>query len=352
MSALDRLMRRVDRATQRRPLLAFPYAVAKKFGDDQGGNLAALLAYYAFLSIFPLLLMFSTILAYLLQDNAHMQQRILHSALVEFPVIGDQLKTEELHGHWYVLVVSGAISLWGARGIASAAQNAWNTVWNVPYARRPGFLPTLGRSFALLAVMGLAVVATGLLSGIAEANGALGILLRIGVFIASAAINVGVFLLAFRLATAKEVPLRCMVPGAVVSAVIWQGLLVAGTLLVGHQVRHQQSLYGIFGVVLGLLAWLHLQATLTLYAVEADVVRTRQLWPRSMVPPPLTEGDQRAYREYALTTRRRPEGEQDIDVIFPGSGALPAAPTSAIPDHVVPEVAVTHADRGGDESAR
>jgi uncharacterized BrkB/YihY/UPF0761 family membrane protein len=269
------------------------------------------------LSVFPLLLLFSTVLAYVMHGNPALQQRFLHSALVEFPVIGDQLKTQQLHGHWYVLVVSAAISLWGARGVATAAQNAWNAVWNVPYARRPGFLPALGRSFALLVVMGAAVVVTGLLSGLGESTGAVGILTRVGVFVASAIVNVGVFLLGFRLATANEVPLRCMAPGAVISAVLWQGLLVAGTLLVGHQVRHQQSLYGTFGVVLGLLGWLHLQATLTLYAVESDVVRTRRLWPRSLVQPPLTQGDQRAYRAYAETTRRRPEDEQDVDVRFP-----------------------------------
>jgi YihY family inner membrane protein len=319
MDLVERLLRPVDRAARGWAWLAFPYAVGKKFGDDQGGNLAALLAYYAFLSLFPLLLMFTTVLGYVLHGSPRLQERLLHSALVEFPVIGDQLKTQGLHGHWYVLVVSGAISLWGARGVATAAQNAWNTVWNVPYARRPGFLPTLGRSFALLLVMGGAVVVTGLLSSLGESGSPLGILVRVGVFIASAVINIGVFLLAFRLATAKEVALRWMVPGAVVSAVVWQGLLVAGTLLVGHQVRHQQSLYGTFGVVLGLLAWLHLQATLTLYAVEADVVRTRRLWPRSLMPPPLTGGDQRAYRAYAETTRRRPRDEQDVDVSFPES---------------------------------
>jgi len=317
MNVVGRLVRAIDRAAQRRVWLAFPYAVSKKFGDDQGGNLAALLAYYAFLSVFPLLLLFSTVLAYVMHGNPALQQRFLHSALVEFPVIGDQLKTQQLHGHWYVLVVSAAISLWGARGVATAAQNAWNAVWNVPYARRPGFLPALGRSFALLVVMGAAVVVTGLLSGLGESTGAVGILTRVGVFVASAIVNVGVFLLGFRLATANEVPLRCMAPGAVISAVLWQGLLVAGTLLVGHQVRHQQSLYGTFGVVLGLLGWLHLQATLTLYAVESDVVRTRRLWPRSLVQPPLTQGDQRAYRAYAETTRRRPEDEQDVDVRFP-----------------------------------
>jgi membrane protein len=325
MDVVDKLVRPVDRAMQRRAWIAFPYAVSRKFGDDQGGNLAALLAYHAFLAIFPLLLVFTTILAYLLRDNPHLQQRILHSALVEFPVLGDQIKTQQLHGHWYVLVVSGVISLWGARGVAAAAQTAWNTVWNVPYARRPGFALSLARSLGLLAVMGMAVVATGLLSGIGESGDALGVLVRVGLFAAAAVINVGVFLLAFRLATAREVALRSMVPGAVVSAVLWQGLLVAGTFLVAHQVRHQQSLYGTFGVVLGLLAWLQLQATLTLYAVEADVVRTRRLWPRSLVPPPLTQGDQRAYRAYAETTRRRPAQEQDVEVRFPGRHPRPPA---------------------------
>src|ERR1700751_3226849 len=101
MSVVDRLVRRVDRAAQHRVWLAYPYAVSKKFGDDQGGNLAALLAYYAFLSIFPLLLVFATILGYVLHDSPHLQERILNSALVEFPVIGDQIKTQQLHGHWY-----------------------------------------------------------------------------------------------------------------------------------------------------------------------------------------------------------------------------------------------------------
>ena len=326
MGVVDRLVRPVDRAMQRQAWVAFPYALSKKFGDDQGANMAGLLAYYAFLSIFPLLLVFTTILAYVLRGNPHLQQRILHSALVEFPVIGDQLKTEGLRGHWYVLVASAVISLWGARGVAAAAQTAWNTVWNVPYARRPGFLPALARSFGLLAVTGLAVLVTGLLSGIGESGDALGILTRVGVFVASAVINVGVFLLAFRLATANGVALRNMVPGAVISGVLWQVLLVVGTFLVAHQVRHMQSLYGTFGVVLGLLAWLHLQATLTLYAVEADVVRTRRLWPRSLVQPPLTQGDQRAYRAYAETTRRRPKDEQDVDVHFPERTPAQAAP--------------------------
>ena len=44
-------------------------AVIRKFGNDQAGGLAALIAYYAFFSIFPLLLVFTTILAFVLQGN-------------------------------------------------------------------------------------------------------------------------------------------------------------------------------------------------------------------------------------------------------------------------------------------
>jgi membrane protein len=108
-----------------------------------------------------------------------------------------------------------------------------------------------------------------------------------------------------------------MVRSAIASELVWQLLLVAGSFLLDHQVRHAQALYGTFGLILGLLGWLHLQAQLTLYAIEADAVRADRLWPRGLLQPPLTGGDKRAYRAYAETTRRRPAGEQSVEVRFP-----------------------------------
>lgn len=318
VNPVDRIVRGLDRAQRRWPAAAFAYAVFKKFGDDQAGNLAALLAYYAFVSIFPLLLAFTTILGYLLKDNPDLQRQLVHSAVVEFPVIGDQIKTAGLHGHWYVLVSSVLVSVWGAQGVANAAQNAFNGIWSVPYARRPGFPATVLRSLGLLASMGLAVLVTGLLSGIGGGTGSVGVLLRLAAFALSAAVNIGIFLLGFRLATAREISVREFAQAAVFSAIVWQVLIAVGTVLVAHQVRHQQALYGTFGVVLGLLGWLHLQAQLMLYALEGDVVRARRLWPRSVVAPPLTRADRAAYRAYAESTRRRPVDEQDVEVRFPG----------------------------------
>jgi uncharacterized BrkB/YihY/UPF0761 family membrane protein len=310
-------LRRVDHGLRGRSWTAIPIAVVKKFGDDSAGSMAALIAYYGFAAIFPLLLVFSTALGYVMRGNVALERRLLDSALVDFPIIGPQLRTSGLSGHWYIIVISALISLWGARGVANAAQDALNTAWGVPYARRPGFLPSVGRSFGLLAVAGVAVLATGLLSGIGSSAGALGWTLRIVAVCLSAAISVAMFLLGFRLATASQIPLRHMLRSSLVSAIVWQVLLAAGTLILAHQVRHAQELYGTFGIVLGLLGWLQLQAQVTLYAVEYDVVRVRRLWPRSLVPPPLTSGDKRAYRSYAALTRRRPPEEQHIDVMFP-----------------------------------
>src|SRR2546423_1642109 len=179
MNVVERLLRRADSSQRRVAWLAFPLAVIKKYGDDQAGNLAALMAYYAFLSIFPILLVFITALGFVLRGDPALYRRLLNSALVEFPVIGDRLRFGELQGNWTVLVVSIAISLWGARGVATAAVTAVNTVWNVPYAPRPGFGPALARSFGLLFTLGLTVIVTGTLSGIGGAGG-LGVALRVG----------------------------------------------------------------------------------------------------------------------------------------------------------------------------
>lgn len=311
--------RRADRIQQRWPWLAFPLAVMKKFGDDQAGNLAALLAYYAFVSVFPLLLCFVTALGLTLRHDSALRTRLLDSALVEFPAVGQSLQLQELHGSWWVVGFSLMVSLWGARGIANAAQYAFNTVWNVPFAKRPGFLPGTARSFGLLFTLAASVLITGLLSGIGSYAG-VGLLLRLGAFLASTLVNIGMFSLAFRLATAHEVRTRDLIVGAVLAAVLWQLLLASGGLLIARQMRHAQALYGIFGVILGLLGWLHLQAQLTLYAVEADVVRARGLWPRTLVQPPLTPADRQAYTEYARTQQRRPSPEQRVDVQFEPPG--------------------------------
>ncbi len=320
MNPAERIIRAVDRAQQERSWLAFAVAVWKKFGDDQAGNLAALIAYYTFASLFPLLLVFVTVLDLVLKGDPALQQRLLSSAFGQFPVIGSHLQDSinSLNATGPALVIGLILTFLGARGVANAMQNALNTVWEVPLARRPGFPWNLLRSIGQMLVIGVGLVVTSTLSGLAAGASVLpGPAAAIGAIVISYVLNVGVFWLAFRLATAKEVATRELLPGALLSALTWQVLQYLGTWIVGHQLRHASSLYGVFGLVLGLIAWLYLQAQFTLYAVEISVVRSHRLWPRSLAPPPLTDEDRKALRLYARSQQRRPE--EDIDVGIAGS---------------------------------
>ncbi len=312
-----RALRRLDEFQQRHAVLGFPLAVLRKFSDDQAGSLAAQIAFYGFLSTFPLLLVLVTVLGMLLSDNPHLQQHVLDSALTEFPVIGPQLSSNvhALGRSGVGLAVGLAGTLLGARGVASAIQNAMNRVWEVPRHERPGFPFNWLRNFGVIGLLGVGALATTGLSGIATWGASVaGPWSRVAVLAVSLFINILLFWAGLRLATAPEVSFRDLRLGAVLAAIVWQALQAAGGYVVAHDLRHASSVYGTFGLVLGLIAWLYLQARLTLYAVEADVVRRRRLWPRSLFPPPLTEVDRKAYSAYAKAEQRRPETRIEVHI--------------------------------------
>ncbi len=314
----SKLMHGVDSFQQRHHVLAYPIAVWKKFGDDEAGSLAALIAYYAFVSIFPLLLVLITVLGIVLRDYPSLQTKVLNSALTDFPIIGQQLK-ENVHslnrtGVGFVVGFIGV--LLGARGVTSAIQNAMNAVWEVPRRDRPGFPFSMIRGFGLLGTLGVGVLATTVLSGFGTWGGKIlgGVGGSIAAIAVSLVVNVGLFWLGLRLATASAVRTRDLRNGAILAAIVWQALQTLGIYFVTHSLRHSSSLYGTFGLVLGLLAWLYLQAQLTLYAVEIDVVRARRLWPRSLFPPPLTEEDKKAYEQYRAADDREPDVSSNSDI--------------------------------------
>lgn len=297
----------VDRAQQTRPWLAIAVATWKKFSDNKAGNLAALIAYYAFASLFPLLLVAYTILDLIAKNNAKLAER-LTEALHQYPVIGMHLGEGPSHGlgkTGFALIIGILLTIYAGRGVATAIQNAMNTVWGVPQFRRPRFPKSLLRSLGLIAVLGPGEIVTIALSSVAGGIGHVGgVLAKVAAVAVSLLLNVVLFWLSFRLATSKEVSSRDMRLGVILAAVAWQILQFIATTFIGHATN---SAYGVFGVVLGLLAWFYLQAQITLYVVELDVVRARRLWPRSLVPPPLTEADMRAYQAYAESGLLRPE---------------------------------------------
>ena len=334
---------RVDRLQQSHTWMAFPYAVVKKFGDDEAGDLAALIAYYGFLSLFPLLLALITVLGFALGGHPNLQAKVLHSTLGQFPVLGDQLQrnVHSLHGSGVALAIGLGGSIYGGLGVTKAAQKALNQVWAVPRKSRPGFLPALGRSLLLLVVVGGGILGTTVLTGIGAGKSVLGPGLRVATIAASTGLNVALFAIAFRLLTARDVAWGDLVPGAVVAAVAWQVLQALGGYYVGHQLKGMSQTYGFFAIVLGLLSWLYLEAQIVLLAAEVNVVRAGRLWPRSLAQTELTTAAERAYTAYAEVEERTPE--EDVHVEFQGAGP-PAQVAGA-------QARITHA-RGAREATR
>lgn len=316
MPDVNRVLRWLDKFQQRHRPLAFTYGVIKKFGDDQGGNLAALLTYYGFLSLFPLLLVMVTILSYVLQDNPDLQQDILESAVADLPVLGDQIRTNigSVRGSGISLVLGILVTFYGGLGVANAAQDTMNRIWAVPFHKRPGFFPRIARSLALIGMFGIVILFTTILTSVGTAAGSVNVELRVVLPIIAFVFNIGLFALAFRVLTARDVSWREVFPGAVIAALGYGILQAIGGALLTRQLSGMSETYGAFALVIGLLVWIFLLARVTIYAAEVNAVHVHKLWPRSLTQPPLTAGDTRAYEVYAKVETRRPGAHVHIEM--------------------------------------
>jgi membrane protein len=312
---------RLDRLQRRRPVAGFPIAVVYKYIDDFGPYLSALITYYAFVSLFPLLLLMSTVLGTVLAGNPELQARLIDSALSQFPVVGDQLGApQELSGGLLGVMVGVLGSLYGGLGVAQAVQYAMNTAWAVPRNNRPNPFVARGRSLLLLGTAGLAVIGTTALSAVgARGEGVAATVVQVLLFLAAIAINAVVFVFAFRLATPRHLTVPQVLPGALTAAVLWQLLQTFGVTYVRHVVNTASATNGVFALVLGLLAFLYLAAVVGVLCVEINVVRVDRLYPRALLTPftdhvELTAGDRRSYTGQAKAQRSK--GFEEVEVTF------------------------------------
>jgi YihY family inner membrane protein len=315
MNPAEWVVRRLDGAQQRFTPAAFIFGVVKKFGDDNGGVLVTNLAFTAFLSLFPLLLVLTTILGLVASADPAIRTDVINAVSGQIPLIGrtltenvDQLRRSSVIG----LIVGLVALLWGATGLAQAGIFTMEQVWNLPGPDRPGFFQRLGRSAIFLGLLALGVIVTTLLTGLST-YGHNTAWLVIPAQIGAGLANVGMFFAAFRILTPKAVVVRRLLPGAIVAGICWTLLQLLGTYLVHHFMR-SDSVYGVFATVLGLIAWIYVAVRLIVYAAEINVVLARRLWPRSIVQPPLTKADRESLSLQALQNQRRKD--QHVEVTF------------------------------------
>ncbi|HEY5859880.1 MAG TPA: YhjD/YihY/BrkB family envelope integrity protein [Actinomycetota bacterium] len=310
-------IRKLDGFQRTHPWMGFPLAVVKRFGDSGAGSLAAALAYYGFFSLFPLLMVFTSLAGIILRDRPDLQDQLLDSALAQFPVIGTQIRSNvgQIDGSGLTLAIGIVLALWAGLGAVRAAQVAMDTIWDVPRKHRRGTPASIAMALAMLGVLGVFVLGGAVLAGLATtASGTAGSLVALA---GSAVLNVVLFAVAYRVLTAADLTWRQVLPGACLAGLGWTVLLSLGGWIVADRVSSSSDVYGTFALVIGLLAWIYLGAQLTLYGAEVNAVQQGRLWPRSLQGE-LTEADRRALRRSARQEERKEE--EIVDVTFGDDG--------------------------------
>lgn len=315
---------RLDEFQRRHTWLGFPLGVIYKFVDDQGGYLAALITYYAFVSLFPLLLLLVSVLGYTLDGDPTLQQALLGSALQQLPIIGPQLQQNvgALHGSRTAVILGILGAIYGGLGVSVAIQTALNRVWAVPRYARPDPLLSRLRGLMLFVLLGVLVLITTALTAVgpvAAGYGYGGGWVRVVAVAVAMTANIGAFLIGFRVLTARDIPFSDLVPGAIGAGIAMQMLQIGGALFVSYALSGASQVYGVFGLVLGLLAYLYLQAVIVVFCAEINAVRARRLWPRNLLGPfvddiALTAADRASYRSYVDSERFKPS--QQVQTTF------------------------------------
>lgn len=314
-------------------MLGVPIAVVYKFFDDQGNFVAATLTYYAFVAIFPLLLLASSILGFILQGNPDLKDNVLNSALGQFPIIGDQLSTPEgLQGSATAVVVGSLAALYGSLGLGQGLQHAMHTAWSVPRNSRPNpFLLRL-KSLLLLVTAGAGVLGVSIFSAVGSSTGVfserIDSTIRALIPPATVLIVGSLLTLLFRVAAAHRHTFQRAAPGAFALAVMWQGLQYVGALYATRVLAETSSLNNrTFGLVLGLIGIIYVAAVMGMLGIEINVVLERRLWPRALLTPftdsvELTDADRRAYALYAKAQRHKGFERVQVEFDDPTTGEI------------------------------
>ena len=322
----------LDRTQRKRTVLGFPIATFYKFIDDQGPYLSAIISFYALLAIFPILLLVTSVLGFILQGNPDLQERLINSALGTFPIIGDELgRPDRLQGSTLATVVGILAATYGSLGLGQALQNALNVAWSVPRNQRPNPVLLRLRSLLLVVTTGVFVLAIVIVSTIGaetqvfgpRIDATLGWIIRlVTVLLIGALLTV-----VFRLAAARRHHLSRAAPGAFTVAVLWQGLQYIGTVYATRVLKETEGMNGAFGLFLGLIGIIYIAAFVGVLGIEVNVVSARRLWPRSLRTlfvdrPDLTDADRRAYASYVRSQMHKQTEQVDVSFKDPETGEL------------------------------
>jgi uncharacterized BrkB/YihY/UPF0761 family membrane protein len=319
---VTRVIAWADGLQRRHGVLGFPYAVIKKYGDDAGGRQAALITYYGFLSIFPLLLLGVAVLTRALADHPDLRRQ-LTAAIVPpalRPTIEHSLATLPTSTIPFVLGLIGL--LFSGTGVVFSAYQTLNHVAAVPYRLRAPYFSRYARVFAMLATLLLGGLSVGTLTVVATALPGPAVQ-RAAAVLGSALIVFAILLLSAKLLLMRAAPVRALWPGALLGAAAVTVVLNVGAPLLARLVTKAGAVYGSFATVAGMFALLYLVGQALVYAAEVAAVRYARLWPRALDLNRPTAADARALALLAREQERIPAARVEFHLAAQGSPPVP-----------------------------
>ena len=318
-----------DRLQRRHGVLGFPYAVVKKYGDDEGGREAALITYYGFLSIFPLLLLGVAVLSRVLAGNPDLRQRLVTA------VVPEALRSTVEHSVTTlptstIPFIAGLIGLlFAGTGVVFSAYQTLNHVAGVPYRLRGSFVSRYVRVLVMLATLLFGALAVGALTVVVTALPDLPRVERAAAVLGSALVVFTVLLLGARVLLTRPAPVRALWPGATVGAAAVTVVLNVGAPLLARLVTRAGPVYGSFATVAGMFALLYLVSQALVYGAEVAAVRHARLWPRALDPSRPTAADARALVLLAREQERIPAARVELHLVPHGSSPVTDVSSSA-----------------------
>jgi uncharacterized BrkB/YihY/UPF0761 family membrane protein len=283
MKRIQKFLKWLNIYQQNHKLTAFVIAVIKKYDEDQGGRQAALLTYYSFLSLFPLLLVLTTITDTIIGKNDHIKNTIIKGLTNYFPLLGSQLETQvhRLHVYGFATVIGLLFTLYGTRGVANSFISGMQDMWRIPKEERLTFPKSFYKSIGIVLIGGSGLLAASIIASITSSAGH-GWIFRLLSILINLILLTGLFTLLINVSLPKHVTLKEIRTGATVGAVALVILQLIGGLVLAHELKHLSALYSYFAVALGLIFWLYLQSQVIYYSIEIAIVSSRGFWPRSL----------------------------------------------------------------------
>ncbi len=307
----------VDRAQSRFAPVAFGYAVFKKYADDEGSRLAAMLAYYFFLSIFPLAIGGYAVLRTLAENNPEAVNNLVEQ------VVPPEYQQQIIDS--YATLPSGGAAFWVAliglliagTGGAFALYAMINQVFCVPYRFRFGFGPRYLRVLLVVLMLGVAVL---VIAGFSVFAGRFipvaaqqPISALVGLLVAFAVLFAAPKVLARRTIRTPEI-----VVGALIGATAITVIVSLAGVITARFLNNSSAVYGAMTTVVAFISVLFLVSNAVVLSYEISVVRAWRLWPRGVDINVLFPADERAYTLLTQMDERMPS--QRNGTYFDASG--------------------------------